>query len=170
MRHVGGEVVAGVDDHPLAAELLAGVHVPEEIALDAVANVRRVFGHVDRRHRVDADMDAVPVADFADAFDALGGERFDGVRCDVDLEVQVADAVLDGGREAVLDLVALAEIDADALAHGHGNSPPILAGVTRGLSSGGCGACFRFRDRHAASPEPVVTLSALRAVVRHCQQ
>ena len=86
---------------------------PVQIALDAVAHMRRDLGHVDRRHRVDADMDAVRVADLADALDALRRQRLDGVRRDVDLQVEIADAVLDRGREAILDLVALAEVDAD---------------------------------------------------------
>ena len=92
----------------------------EQVAVDAVAHMRRDLGDVDGRERVDADMDAVLVADAADVRDALVGQRLDRVRRDVDLEIEIAHAMLDRGRKAVLDAVLLAEIDADALAQIHG--------------------------------------------------
>ena len=106
-------------DHPLAAEPLAGFEVAEQIAVDAVAHMRRDLGDVDGGHGVDADVDAVLLAGFADAGDALVGERLDGVRRHVDLQVDVADAVLDGDGDALLDPRSLADIHADAVAQVH---------------------------------------------------
>jgi len=64
-RDIGGEVIARVYHHPLAAEPLAGFHVAEQIAVDAVAHMRRDLRDVDSRERMDADVDVVLFADAA---------------------------------------------------------------------------------------------------------
>jgi hypothetical protein len=113
------EMIAGVNDHPLAAQPLASVHVAMKITVDPIADMRRDLCDVDGRQRMDADADAMSLAGLANGRHPLIRQRLDRVRRDVDLQVEVSNVMAHGGLEAVFDSIALPEIDADAASQIH---------------------------------------------------
>ena len=56
---VGGEMVAGVDHDPPCLQARREVDVGLEVAVDRVAHERRDLGDVDRRERVQAEVNAM---------------------------------------------------------------------------------------------------------------
>ena len=52
----------GMQDDPFGAEEDRGVDIGGEVLLDRIADIRRVFGDIDRRGGVQPEMDAVALA------------------------------------------------------------------------------------------------------------
>jgi hypothetical protein len=108
-------MIAGVHHYPLGAELRIDVDVSLQVFVDAVAGMGRVFGHVDRGGRMQADMDAVLLADAPHGRHSLAVEGGDGVGFVIELNVEIFDVVLRGPFHAVFDPDIAAQVDADTL-------------------------------------------------------
>ena len=93
---------AAMHHHPLAAKAFACLDMAKQIAVDPIAHMRRDLGHIDGGERVDAYVDAVVVTRLPDGGDPLIGQRLNGVGWDIDLEIEIANAVLDRRLDPVL--------------------------------------------------------------------
>jgi len=84
--------------------------------------MRRDLGHIDGGERVDANVDAVVFTRLPDGGDPLIRQRLNGVRWDVDLEIEIANAMLDRRLDPVLDARPPSDIQADPIPDIHARS------------------------------------------------
>ena len=130
---VSGEMVAGVDHDPPCLQARREVDVGLEVAVDRVAHERRDLGDVDRRERVQAEVNAMFGAGRAHPFAPAGIETLERVRADVHLAVDVADLVRRRDPHGLLDGDVAAEIHADPIDERHQASSLVRSASRREL-------------------------------------
>ena len=116
---IRGEMEPGMNDDPSGAKQRRGVDIGFEIAIDGVADQRRVLGDVDRRCGMQAEMDAVPLAPGAHRRRPCVVDRAERVGAGIELNIDKAHPMLRRPGDGVLESQFAPDIDPDPVAQCH---------------------------------------------------
>jgi hypothetical protein len=112
-----------MDHHPFSAKPFTGIHMTHQISIDTIADMRRDLCYIHGRHRMNANVNFMRVAKSPDICHSFVGKTFNGIRRNVDFQVEETHAMIDRGMNPILNPVALAKINPNPVAEGHYQNP-----------------------------------------------
>ena len=122
-------MIAGVHYNPLCTEPAVNIDIASEIPVDGFSHKGRIFGDVDCRKGMQAEMDIMFLACLPDTRGARIVEAGEGVVGSVELDVDVADIVSGPPCDGLLEPETAPDIDPDPVSQRHFLAPTWLEPV-----------------------------------------